>query len=191
MTNKKPLTKSILTVALVTLGLLLIPLIGQQFSAEVNWTLSDFVAAGTLLFGTGSAFVFISRMAQNSMYKVAGGLALITLLFLVWSNLAVGLIGSEDEPANLMYFGIVFIGILGSIFSRFKALGMSYTSFAMAGGIVLIAIIALTMGMQDYSGSSVSEILAINAFFIVPFALSGLLFRQAIQDNFAQEHITT
>jgi len=191
MNNKKTLFKSILTVGLITISLLLIPLFGQQFSDEINWTLSDFIFAGILLFGTGSAYVFISRMAQNSMYKVAGGLALITMLFLVWSNLAVGLIGSEDQLANLMYFGIVFIGIVGSVLSRFKALGMSITSFAMAGGIVLITIVALTMGMQDYSGSSVIEILGVNAFFIVPFALSGLLFRQAIQDNITQEHVTT
>jgi hypothetical protein len=40
------------------------------------------------------------------------GLAVGTALFLVWSNLAVGLIGSENNPANMMYLGVLAVFLL-------------------------------------------------------------------------------
>ena len=43
-----------LTIILSAAGLLLLlPLVAMQFTNEVNWTFSDFLVAGILLFGTG------------------------------------------------------------------------------------------------------------------------------------------
>ncbi len=53
MNTDNSLTRSIANVALVTGALLLIPLIAMQFSEDVVWTLSDFILAGFMLFGTG------------------------------------------------------------------------------------------------------------------------------------------
>jgi hypothetical protein len=39
-------------------------------------------------------------------------------MFLVWMNLAVGIIGSEDNPANLMFGGVLALGILGAFIAR-------------------------------------------------------------------------
>jgi hypothetical protein len=44
--------QSILRVALITVGLLMIPAIAMQFSDEMNWGPGDFLVAGALLFAS-------------------------------------------------------------------------------------------------------------------------------------------
>lgn len=48
--------RSIAYFALATGALLLIPLISMQFSADVVWTIFDFIFAGTLIFCTGLTY---------------------------------------------------------------------------------------------------------------------------------------
>ncbi|MGH7196656.1 MAG: hypothetical protein ACREGJ_02715 [Candidatus Saccharimonadales bacterium] len=83
--------KNIIIFALLTALILLIPLVAMQFTDEVNWTLSDFIAAGTLLFGTGIAYELLARKTQNIKYRIAIGLTLLALLALIWIELAVGI----------------------------------------------------------------------------------------------------
>ena len=66
--------------------------------------------------------------------------------------------------------------IIGTILSRFAPGGMELTMFATALALLFVVIIALLSGMHD-SGSSVGEIIGVNAFFATLFALSGVLFR--------------
>ena len=77
----------------------MVPLIAMQFTDEVVWTLGDFVVAAVLLMGTGVSYEFLARKAGSVAYRSAVGLALAAALFLVWMNLAVGIIGSEDNPS--------------------------------------------------------------------------------------------
>jgi hypothetical protein len=84
--------KVIMWIALATGLILLIPLIAMQFTSEVDWTLSDFVIAGALLFGTGLIFVLTARKMDKIVYRVALGVALGAVLSLVWIQLAVGII---------------------------------------------------------------------------------------------------
>lgn len=75
-----------------TLLVLLVPLVAMQFSAEVNWTIADFLVAGVLLMGTGLLVQLIAQQSIRLAYKVAAsGLAVAVLLF-VWAELAVGLL---------------------------------------------------------------------------------------------------
>lgn len=72
-----------------TIGLLLIPLVAMQFTSEVNWTLSDFVVMGTMLFITGFALDQVLKRGGTYRFAVAG---IIILLFLwLWAELAVGI----------------------------------------------------------------------------------------------------
>lgn len=179
-TNHK-LYQTVTVPALATAFLLLIPLIAMQFSNEVVWTLSDFILAGILLFSTGLTYKLITKKSENPAYRIAIGFALFAGLFLIWSNLAVGIIGSENNDINLWYYGIIVIGILGAFMGNFSAKGMERTLYAMAVVQAIITIIALLTDMDQLAGSSVLRILAVNGFFIMLFVASALLFRYAKQ----------
>lgn len=177
MEKQRKFNQSILAVALVTVLILMVPLVAMQFTNEVDWSLADFIVMGALLFGTGLSFVLIIRFANNIVYKAASGLALGTTLFMIWANLAVGLIGSGPNIANLMYMAVVGVVIIGIIVSRFKPGGMERAMYATALAIVLVAVLELLTNMDVEAGSSTNEIVAVNGFFAILYAISGALFR--------------
>jgi len=177
MTQKNTLSRSILWLTITTTGLLLIPLIAMQFTNEVDWTLSDFIIAGLLIYGTGLSYIFITKLTMNTVYRIAVGFSLISGLFLLWSNMAVGIIGSENNSINLLYFLVIFTGIAGAFISRFRPGGLSITMFAAAAVTACIAITALITEAQQDPYSSVYNILAVNGFFTTLFIISGMLFR--------------
>lgn len=84
--------KRLKLILLIVAFLLLIPLIAMQFTDEVNWTLIDFVVAGILLLGTGLIFDLVLRKMKNLKSRIAISVALLLLLFLIWAQLAVGII---------------------------------------------------------------------------------------------------
>ncbi|MGN8224900.1 hypothetical protein [Gracilimonas sp. BCB1] len=181
MNTEQPLSKNLLYLAAGTAAILLIPFTAMQFTSEVIWTLSDFLVAGTLILGTGCAYLFVTRKSGTYAYKVAVVFALGTGFLLIWSNLAVGVIGSEDNPINLWYFGVIAIGIIGAFISGFKANGMVITLFAAAIAQALIAFVAIFGGYYQSPPSSVIEILGVNGFFITLWIVSALMFRYAAQ----------
>jgi len=172
----------------ITVLLLMIPLIAMQFFDGVDWSLFDFIIAGALIFGTGLTYKLITWKSSGMAYRIAIAFALLTGLFLIWSNLAVGLIGSEDNVANLMYFGVIAVGIIGAFWADFQPDGMMYNMLAMACSHVVITVIALLMGLQHLPYSSVTEVVGVNFFFFMLFTLSALLFRYAAKENKIGEH---
>ncbi len=71
-----------------------IPLIATNFSRDVNWTLSDFVLAAVLLFGTALMIEIILRHASNLILRITIITVLLLLLFSIWVELAVGVFGT-------------------------------------------------------------------------------------------------
>jgi hypothetical protein len=177
MEKRQKFSRSILSVALGTALVVSVPLVAQQFTNEVNWSVADFLVMGVLIFSTGLSYVLITRYVTNIVHKAAIVMALGSTFLMIWANLAVGLIGSGPNPGNLMYLGVIAVGFIGTFFSRFTPAGMERTMNAMALAIVLLAVIALSVNMQQYPGSSVAEIIGVNGFFAVLFGISGLLFR--------------
>ena len=175
--------KNIFLIALTVALILLVPFIAMQFSDEVAWSPFDFAFAGALLFGTGLAFELISRKSSTIAYRAAVGVALVTAMLLVWINLAVGIIGSEDNPANKMYLGVLAILILGALIVRFQPQGMARVLFAtaLAQGVVLV--IALIIWKPEITSTEalldVLRVMGVNAFFVVMWVGSGLLFQRA------------
>lgn len=74
--------------------ILIIPIIAMQFSKEVNWTLSDFIVAGTLLFGTGLLLELVLRKVKKIRTRIILFSIFIASLLLTWIELAVGIFGS-------------------------------------------------------------------------------------------------
>lgn len=83
------MTNSIITRALIgTALILMIPLIAMQFTQEVNWTGSDFVIMGILLFGFGCLLQYVwGRAGKN---RGLAATAVILGFLYIWAELAVG-----------------------------------------------------------------------------------------------------
>ena len=172
--------KAAIRLAISTGIILLLPLIAMQYTDEVVWDLADFVVAGVLLFGTGLAYELMARKGGTVAYRAAVGIALATVFLLVWVNGAVGIIGSENNDANLMYFGVISIGIIGAIISRLQPLGMARALFVTALAQALVPVIALTIWQPtSWGAAGVFGVFVLNAFFVMPLVGSALLFKRA------------
>ena len=164
---------------------LLIPLIAMRFTEEVAWSAADFVFAGVLMLGVGVAFEFAVWKTGNPDYRWAVGISLAAGFLLIWINGAVGIIGSEDNKANLMYGGVLAVGFVGALVARFRARGMALALFATAFAQAAVAVIALVAGLGS-PGSGSLQIVLLNGFFIMLFVGSGLLFRKAASEMLEQ-----
>lgn len=79
-------------------AILAIPLIAMQFTQEVNWGITDFIVGAALLAG-GALFyeLIIQRYTRTSTSKLKPillALGLITLILIVWLELAIGILGT-------------------------------------------------------------------------------------------------
>ena len=156
-------------------GLILLPLIAMRFTQDVAWRPGDFVFATGLVVGVGIAFEAAVRLTRNSAYRGGAAVALLAAFLLVWINLAVGIIGSEDNPANQMYFAVVGVGIVGALLGRFRAAGMMLALGAMAVAQVAVFVVALAAGL-GFTGP-------ITVFFTGLWLISAWLFREAARDS--------
>ncbi len=174
--------RSVVGLALATALILLVPLLAMRFTDEVNWTLFDFVFAGVLIFGTGFTYVLVAKRAGNLVYRAAVGISLAAAFILIWVTGAVGVIGTEDNPANLMYVGVLAVALTGAIVARFEPAGMARAMTVTAVAQGLVAVIALIYGLgSPLSGAA--EIVLLNGFFIALWAGSAWLFRYAAREQ--------
>jgi len=86
--------KSISLTGGITFLLLLIPFIGMQVSSEVNWTLSDFVIGGFIIFTFGLLIAFAAQNIQKRSTRLIVIGIILLILLLLWGELAVGIFGS-------------------------------------------------------------------------------------------------
>ena len=172
--------RQMLYVATATAAILMVPLIAMQFTDEVNWDLADFIVMAILLLGSGLAYVLIAKLSDSTAYRVAVGIAALAGFLLIWVNLAVGIIGSEDNPANLLYLAVLAAGIIGAGWARFQPRGMARALFVTAVVQLLVPVIAVIIWWPSFEGGAgMVGIFILNAFFAALFAIAGLLFRNS------------
>lgn len=106
-------------------ALVLFPLVAMRFTPEVNWTAGDFMVAIVMIGTVGLALEVVVRATANWSYRLGAAVALGTAFLLTWSNLAVGYIGSENNPYNSWFLVVVAIAIVGAVVARFRASGMA------------------------------------------------------------------
>jgi hypothetical protein len=167
------LGKTMLRVALVSLGLLMVPLVASQVVEGWNWKPGGFVIVYVLFFVTGMAYAMIARKMGAWSYKAGVGVALVAGFALGWSNMVH--VADSENPANLVYYSVLVLGIVGACLARLEARGLARTLFAMAATLTLIAVI-VPSGAPPYMARN----MAIgHGLFVVLFTASGLLFRHA------------
>ncbi|MFP1131912.1 hypothetical protein [Asticcacaulis sp. W401b] len=148
----------------------LAPLIAMRFTTQVQWTAFDFAVFGTMLVVGAGAFDLVTRLSGSLAFRAAAGVALLGAFLLVWINLAVGILGSEDNPANLIYALVLAVGGIGAVLVRFRTRGLAGVMLAVAGVQVAVAIASYVLGY---------EALVLNGGFVAVWLLSAWLFHKA------------
>jgi hypothetical protein len=173
ITRMNQLGRTMLRVALVALGLLMVPLVASQVVDGWNWGPGAFVFAYVMFFGTGLAYALIARKVGGWAYKAAVGVALVAGFALGWANMVH--VADSENPANLVYFGVLAVGGVGAWLARLEARGLARTLFAMSATLALIAVL-LPSGAPPYLARNMA---ILHGVFVALFAASGLLFRHA------------
>lgn len=150
--------------------LLLLPLVAMQFTPEVNWTGFDFLVFGSMLSLACGSYELGAKMSSNTAYRAATAVAVGAGFMLTWINLAVGVIGDEGDPANLLFAAVLLVGIIGALLGRFRAQGMARALVATAAAQALVGVVVLLVGVIRY------EALALCAVFTVIWLVSAGLF---------------
>jgi hypothetical protein len=156
-----------------------IALLTVPWLARWPWTAADFIVAAAMFAIVGGTFELAVRASGNAFYRWGAAVALATALVLVWINLAVGIIGNDDNPLNLMFFGVVAVALLGSIAARFRAAGIA-TAMLAAGiiqALIGAGVFALNAGASEPPGAW--GLLGLIEFFAVAWLLSAWLFHKA------------
>jgi hypothetical protein len=174
--------------ALITALILLIPLLRDLFVNGWNWDLRGFLlvgAVGAVLFGTGVAFLVITRNLGTIAYRAAVGVALVAAFLLVWVNLVQA--ADDVNRAAVMYFAVPIVGIIAAAMARLQPNGMARALFATALAQALVLAIALIIRNPQVSSSpsGLSRGFGANAFFAMLFVGSALLFRKAARGTSA------
>jgi hypothetical protein len=169
--------------AVAVVFLLFIPLVLTLRGSGIDgmgwhWTLGDFVFAFVLLFGSALAFELIASKGGTVAYRAAVGIACAAILLLIWINAAVGIIGSEDNPANLLYGAVPIVLIIGAFLARLKPRGMMLALFVTALAQMMVPTVALLIWQPPFD-PGVVQVFGLNGIFAILFAGSALLFMRA------------
>jgi hypothetical protein len=160
-------------------AILLLPLVAMQFTNEVDWTTSDFIFAAAVFAIVGGTFELAVRRSGNGWYRGGVAVALATAFLLVWINGAVGIIGSERNPANLMFLAVIAIALAGAIVARFEAGAMARAMTVAAAAEALVGVIVLVGRLGAAEPPGLAGVLALIGFFALTWLLSAWLFHKA------------
>ena len=165
------------------LVLLAAPFIAMRLDAEgVDWSAGDFIFAGLLFAIVGGLLELAVSKVQSRWYRAGVAAALLANLLVIWSNLAVGIVGSEHQPSNRLFFLALLAGIAVAAVGRFRATGMARAMMASALSLMIAFAIA-SAGASDepfvehrveFAGTSILAAL---------FLSSAWLFRRAARDQ--------
>jgi hypothetical protein len=163
----------------VTAIVLLTPLLAMQFTDwGVNWTVSDFIIAGGLLLGAGVTYELAARIGGFA-YQAGAVVALGTGVLIFWTTGAVGIIGSENNPGNLLYLGVLLLTIAGTIVAGGKAARMVWVMILAALATIAAPVIAYA-GIADHASDVMApEVFAATAIFAIGWSLAAFFFRKA------------
>ena len=162
-----------------SVGLLILPAVAMQFTDEVQWTAFDFAVAGAMLFICCSLWELGFRLSDSAAYRMGLGIAVGAALVTLWVNGAVGVIGDEDNPANLMFVAVLAMGVVGAFVANFKAAGMARAMTATAAAQALVGVVAFAGRMGSEAGNWMQVIVGFTFVMCTAWMLSAWLFRRA------------
>ena len=153
--------------------LLLLPLV-----TNAPWTASDYVFMG-VLFGLVGLGIELAVRRGNAAFTMGAALAIAASFLLIWINAAVGIIGSEQEDANLLFLGVVALALLGSAAALFRPAGMVVAMAAAAVAQLLVPPAAWLLWPDARAALWQPEVIVLTGFFAGMWVASAWLFRKA------------
>lgn len=149
----------------------------------MNWDLLDYLAFGVMVTVAVTIVLLARRRSRSGAYRLAAIVAATGAFLLVWANGAVGIIGNEENDANLLFFGVLGVAALGALIARFRARGMAKVLYATAGAQVLVAAVAIIMQLGASGANWPNGLVIITVFFAAIWIISGLLFSKAAKSE--------
>ena len=149
--------------------LLLLP-----FVANAPWTPADYIFAALLFGSVGLALELIFRKSSGLAYRTGAAVAVLAAFLTIWVNAAVGMIGSEDDPYNLLFLGVLGVALIGAVLARFAPAGMARAMMSAALVQGLLSAVGLA---TDVRGGIFSMA------FIGFWVLAAALFHNAARDR--------
>jgi hypothetical protein len=150
-------------------------LLSLPWFLDFPWTASDFIVMGVMFAVTGGTIELAVRSSTDWAHRLGSLVAILTGFLTVWVNLAVGMIGSEDNPYNLWFGGVLAIAIAGLLLARGSASALAGTMALAAAAQAGASIFGLAADMRG-------------GIFSLAFAglwlLSAALFRMASRRTF-------
>ena len=167
-----------LTTALITA----IPVLGNRFVDGWNWNFGAFVVVAVLVFGIGVTYELVTRNVDTIAYRAAVGVALVAPFLLIWTNFVQA--ADDVNPVAMMYLVVPIVAIIAVAIARFRQDGMARALFAtaLAQGLVLAIVFMRNPPVTSWT-SAVWRGFGGNAFFLVLFIGSALLFRRAAREE--------
>lgn len=160
-------------------ALLALPAVAMRFDSGVNWTFFDFVVAAVLLGALGLGVEFAARRSGGVLAKAGMATAVLTSFLLVWINLAVGVIGTENNDASLMFVGVLAVAWGGALLGRFEPVGMARAMLGAAAAHTVVAAIALVFRLGVGDPSWPADVIGTTVMFDALWLAAALLFRRA------------
>lgn len=163
--------------------LLSAPFVAMQLHTDgVNWSAGDFIFAGAIFAVFGGLLELAVWKIGSGWYRAGVAVALLAYLLVVWTNLAVGIVGSEHNPSNQFFFLALLVGIGGVCVGRFRANGMAYSMLATAVSL-LVAFVLASLGPTDEPFVNHGVELFGTSMFAALLLGSAWLFRRAAQSS--------
>lgn len=155
--------------------------VAEQVWDEMAWTAFDFAVVAVLALAVLLPWEIAMRTRRSPAYLagVAFGLGAAALLFV--SIGAVGVIGSEDNPANLLFYGVLALWLGGAVGGGFHAEGMARAGLAAAIAQAAVGSLALASGWGAGGPSWPVDVAVATAVFTLAWTISALAFRQAVK----------
>lgn len=120
----------------------------------------------------------------RTAYGLGVAVALGASFLQVWMNLAVGIVGSEDNPVNMSFFLVVVTAGACAFTAQFRAEGMARAMVAVAGmqGL-LAAAIATAPSTARHDPMGPVGVLVLSGLFVALWLLSAWLFHRSARQQ--------
>lgn len=122
----------------------------------------------------------MSSRPGTTAYRIGAAVALFAAALQIWMNLAVGIVGSEDNPVNLGFYLVVVTAGACAFTARLRADGMARAMLAVAGVQALLAgVIATAPSTVRDDPKGPLGVLVLSAGFAALWLLSAALFHRS------------